>query len=67
MTNYSTDMARIKCLRNAIKSGTPLNDLYALVAEKDRRAFKQFARRFGFSEKDVRDALHAEKKRGGGC
>lgn len=66
MTNYSTDMARIKCLRNAIKSNTPLNDLYALVAEKDRRAFKQFARCFGFSENDVRDALREERRRGGG-
>ena len=46
-----------KELKKAIKSATPFESLYALLPEKQKEKFKQFAAGFGFSEKQIKGRL----------
>ena len=46
-----------KELEKAIKSATPFESLYALLPEKQKEKFKQFAAGFGFSEKQIKGRL----------
>ncbi len=46
-----------KELKKAIKSATPFESLYALLPEKQKEKFKQFAAGFGFSEEQIKGRL----------
>lgn len=53
---------RVKKLKKAMKSDTPYNDLYALIPESKREAFKRFAASFGFTEENIKTILANEKR-----
>lgn len=50
-----------KDVNNALKSGTPLNSLYALIPQKRIKAFKRFARGFGFTDERIDRLLRSER------
>lgn len=52
---------RKKVIMNAVKSGNPLNSLYAKMSPKQRAAFKQFARCFGWTNESIKKALNDER------
>lgn len=50
-----------KDVNNALKSGTPLNNLFALIPQKRMKAFKKFARGFGFTDERIDRLLRSER------
>ena len=46
-----------KELKKAIKSATPFESLCALLPEKQKEKFKQFAAGFGFTEGQIKGRL----------
>ena len=50
-----------KEFKKAIKSATPLESLYALLSEKQKEKFKQFAAGFGFTEEQIKGRLEGNR------
>lgn len=55
-------MATKKQIRKAIKSSTPLNDIYRLIPKNKRFDFTIFAQIFGYSRTDIKKILENERK-----
>ncbi len=53
---------RKKQIEKALKSGMPINGMFALIPEKKRGAFKKFAATFGFTEEKIKSILENEKR-----
>lgn len=52
---------RKKQMLKAIKSETPINNMYSLIPTDKRNAFKRFASCFGFTEERIKKILSEEK------
>lgn len=51
-----------KEVEKALKSECPINGMFALIPEKKMKAFKKFAKQFGFTEEKINDILTNEKQ-----
>ena len=51
-----------KQINKALKSDTPINNMYALIPNNRMQAFKKFAARFGFTEEKINSVLENEKR-----
>lgn len=48
-------------VRKALESNTPLNSLYALIPENQRKALDRFLRLFGLNPAKLHEALERER------
>lgn len=53
----------MKDLNAILKSSTPLNEMYKMIPEKKKKSFLRFAKMFGYSEDQVKEALSNEAQR----
>lgn len=50
--SYAAPKSKFKEAEEVLLHGTP-SDMYALIPERQRKAFESFARCFGISKKDI--------------
>ena len=50
-----------KEFKKAINSATPLESLYALLSERQKEKFRQFAAGFGFTEEQIKGRLEGNR------
>lgn len=55
-------MLRKNKIKKALKSDSPINDMYALIPNNKLRDFQKFAARFGFTENKIKLILEKEKR-----
>lgn len=52
---------RNKDFKKALESDRPINSMFALIPEKQKKAFMKFAKKFGFTEEKINSILQREK------
>lgn len=50
-----------KDFKKALESDRPINSMFALIPEKQKKAFMKFAKKFGFTEEKINSILQSEK------
>lgn len=50
-----------KDFKKALQSDKPINSMFALIPEKQKKAFMKFANKFGFTEEKINSILQSEK------
>lgn len=51
--SYSAPKSKFKQMEEVLRNGGTPSDLYALIPERQKRAFEYFARNFGYSREDI--------------
>lgn len=51
--SYAAPKSKFKEMEEALQRGGTPSDMYALIPERQRKAFESFARCFGISKKDI--------------
>lgn len=52
-----------KDFKKALESDRTINSMFALIPEKKMKAFKKFAKQFGFTEEKINAILTNEKQK----
>lgn len=50
-----------KDFKKALQSDKPINSMFALIPEKQKKSFMKFAKQFGFTEEKINSILQNEK------
>lgn len=50
-----------KDFKKALHSDKPINSMFALIPEKQKKSFMKFAKQFGFTEEKINSILQNEK------
>ena len=51
--SYAAPKSTFKAMEEALQRGGTPSDMYALIPERQRKAFESFARCFGISKEDI--------------
>lgn len=52
---------RNKDFKKALESDKPINSMFALIPEKQKKSFMKFAKQFGFTEEKIEQLLKSER------
>lgn len=50
-----------KDFKKALQSDKPINSMFALIPENQKKSFMKFAKQFGFTEEKIEQLLKSER------